>query len=192
MNIDTIATTRNKTLSCRRDVARLHLPVARKVQKSLFFPWVGPWGNHVENCIDRNSFWFFQNASLHIPIYLQQFLTQGHPKVKKSPFLFPPGYAPGAIRLKVASIERASNASKMPRRIYPSIFNSFRDIQRRIMSWPWNLVSGRSRSLKIVPQETLVTVSYSTYIATMVCSRFDTIHNRDVRPASHPATRQQQ
>ena len=110
-----------------------------KSKNPYFFLWVGPWGNHVENCIDRNSFWFFQNASLHIPIYLQQFLTQGHPKVKKSPFLFPPGYAPGAIRLKVASIERASDASKMSRRIYPSIFNSFRDIQRRIMSWPWNL-----------------------------------------------------
>jgi len=55
-------------------------------------------------------------------------------------------------------------------RKYSSILYHFRVIWRWIISWPWNLVRGHSRSLKLVPFKSLGMVSYLHSIVTMALS----------------------
>jgi len=50
---------------------------------------------------------------------------------------------------------------------YSSILYRFQVIWRWIISWPWNLARGHSRSLKLVPFDTLVAVSCSPSIVTI-------------------------
>jgi len=73
------------------------------------------------------------NLSQHVPIYLQQFSSYSNRKCKKSPFsriaahvFVSPGDAPAIITQYVAWIDRQFNACQTPRRMYLSIFNSFR------------------------------------------------------------------
>ena len=55
--------------------------------------------------------------------------------------LLSPAYAPGTIAVIVTRLERAFNACKTPRCIYPSIFNRF-----------WDIASFRSKRGIFVPQ----------------------------------------
>ena len=63
---------------------------------------------------------------------------------------------------------------------YVCISYRFWDVQRQIMAWPWNLVRGHSRSFKLVPFESLATVSYLPSIVIMaLCSIISEI-KRDI------------
>jgi len=72
------------------------------------------------------------NPSRHVPIYLQYFpsytMLKSMRKSKNRYFyhiFVSPGDAPGAITLNVVWMETEFDAYKLPRSMYPSIFNSF-------------------------------------------------------------------
>ena len=78
------------------------------------------------------------NASQHVPIYLQPFPSNSTRSLSSIKFailshfwhiLASPVYAPGTIAVKVTWMERGFNACKVPRCIYPSIFNHFWDLR---------------------------------------------------------------
>jgi len=53
---------------------------------------------------------------------------------------------------------------------YGRIFSHFRDIQRQIMAWPWNLGSGRSKSLKMARFDRPYMIFYLSAIVTIALS----------------------
>jgi len=92
-----------------------------------------PWGRcSAKFCMDRKTLPCLQNASQHVPVYLQQFPSYSNHNCKKSPFYVPrpsffvcPGDAPVAITQNVAWMKRQFSACQTRRSMYPSIFNSF-------------------------------------------------------------------
>ena len=87
-------------------------------------------------CTNEKTIQCLPNPSQHVPIYYQQFPSYSNRKCKKSPFsrtvahiFVSPGDAPAIITQYVTWMERQFNACQIPRRIYPSIFNSFRVIR---------------------------------------------------------------
>jgi len=100
------------------------------------FPWGRPWGNHGKCCMDGKIIRCSQIVPQNIPIYLQQFPSYSNRKCKNSPFLrtaahifVSPGDAPAIITQCVARMKRQFNACQTARRMYLSIFNSFRVIR---------------------------------------------------------------
>jgi len=96
------------------------------------FPWRHPCYYHVICCINGKKIQCLPNPSQHVPIYLQQFpsytMLKSMRKSKNRYFyhiLVSPGDASRAITLNVVWIEREFDAYKLPRSMYPSIFNSF-------------------------------------------------------------------
>jgi len=58
---------------------------------SFFFP-LGTLANRAKFCMDRKTLPCLQNASQHVPVYLQQFLSYSNHNCKKSPFLRIPAF----------------------------------------------------------------------------------------------------
>jgi len=103
---------------------------------TFLFPLGRPWGNHTKCYMDWNRIRCLQIISQHVPIYLQQFPSYSNRKCQKSPFsrtaahiFVSPGDAPAIITQYVAWVERQFNACQTSRRMYLSIFNSFRVIR---------------------------------------------------------------
>jgi len=95
-----------------------------------FFPWRRCSVNRTKFCVDRKTLPCLQNASQHVPVYLQQFPSYSNHNFKKSPFLRTPAYiflfALGLWQSRnVAWMKRQFRACQTPRSMYPSIFNSF-------------------------------------------------------------------
>jgi len=121
--------------------SRLNLKYLRRFIFLLFlphfcFPWRRPRGNHAKCCMNWKRIRCLQIVSQHVTIYLQQFPSYSNRKCKKSPFsrtaahiFVSPGDAPATITQCVAWMERQFNACQTPRRMYLSIFNSFRVIR---------------------------------------------------------------
>ena len=99
------------------------------------FPWRRPWGNHAKCCMDGKRIRCLQIVSQHVPIYLQQFPGYSNCKCIKSPFSRTaahfcfPWRRPSTITQYVALMKRQFNVCQTPRRMYLSIFNSFRVIR---------------------------------------------------------------
>jgi len=95
--------------------------------------------------MDRKTLLCLQNASQHVPVYLQQFPSYSKRKCKKSPFsrtaahiFVSPGDAPANITQYVALLKTdrytlrgvwQALACQTPRSMYLSIFNNFRVIR---------------------------------------------------------------
>jgi len=100
------------------------------------FPWGRPWGNHAKCCMDGKMIRCLQIVPQNVPIYLQLFPSYSNLKCKKSQFsrtaahiFVSPGDAPAIITQCVARMKRQFIACQIPRRMYLSIFNSFRVIR---------------------------------------------------------------
>ena len=104
-------------------------------------PWVRPWDDRGKCQMDRKRIQCLSNASQHVPSIFNHFWDIVIYRWRVTGFwqfswanerfyhiLLSPGYAPGTIGVNVTRLERGFNACKMPRCIYPSIFNRFWDI----------------------------------------------------------------
>jgi len=98
------------------------------------FSWRRPCNYHATCCMDGKTIQCLSNPSQHIPIYLQQFSSYSNRKCKKSQFsriaahiFVSPGDGdtPAIITQYVAWMERQFNTCQTPRRMYPSVSNSF-------------------------------------------------------------------
>jgi len=83
-------------------------------------------------CMDGKTIQCLPNASLHVPIYLQQFpsytmlKSMRKSKIRKFYLIFVSHEdAPGAITLNAVWMEREFDAYKLSCSMYPSIFNGF-------------------------------------------------------------------
>jgi len=86
--------------------------------------------------MDGKTIQWLSNPSQHVPIHFQRFPSYSNRKCKNSPFsrtaahiFISPGDAPATITQCVPWMERQFNACQTPRRMYLSIFNSFRVIR---------------------------------------------------------------
>ena len=106
---------------------------------------------------------------VHTPDGRENRLVQeAHPAVRRIASLI---WVLGRLRsLKIASFDRSYalyDFLMVGHCKYSSILYHFLVIWRWVLSWPWNQVKGHSRSLKLVPFESLGTVFHSHFIATV-------------------------